>query len=258
MINWNFDPVLFSLGSLEIRYYGLFYVIGFIILFLYLNNARKKQMLELSKDQIYDLIFYLIIGVILGSRIFEILFWNFSYYFSNPLKIFAVWEGGMSFHGGLIGAALSGYLFCRKNKFSLAKLADLIIIPATLALSLGRIGNLLNSEIYGRVTDVSWCFNFQDVIGCRHPYQIYMALMHFLSFIILLNLNKKENKEGYIFWVGVLFFGIGRFVLDFFREDMLYYGLSLGQYFSIPLILISCYMLLRNYKEKTRNKRFKY
>ncbi|AJF62830.1 MAG: Prolipoprotein diacylglyceryl transferase [archaeon GW2011_AR20] len=243
MINWNFDPVLFSLGSLEIRYYGLFYVIGFIMAFLYLNNARKKQKIELSKDQVYDLIFYLIIGVILGSRIFEVLFWNPGYYFSNPKEIIAVWDGGMSFHGGLIGAILAGYLFCRKNKFSLAKLADLIVISATLALSLGRIGNLLNSEIYGRVADVSWCFNFQDVIGCRHPYQIYMALMHFLSFLMLLNLNKKEHKNGSVFWTGVLFFGIGRFLLDFFREDILYYGLSLGQYFSIPLVLISIYYL---------------
>jgi len=110
MINWNFDPVLFSLGSLEIRYYGLFYVIGFIMAFLYLNNARKKQKIELSKDQVYDLIFYLIIGVILGSRIFEVLFWNPGYYFSNPKEIIAVWNGGISFHGGLIGAILAKYL----------------------------------------------------------------------------------------------------------------------------------------------------
>lgn len=250
MINWNFDPEIFSIGIFSIRYYGLIYVLGFIIAFLYLNNARKKQKLELSKEQIYDLIFYLIIGVILGSRIFEVLFWQPSYYFSNPSQIIAIWEGGMSFHGGLVGAVIAAYLFCKRNKFSLIKLADLTIIPATLALSLGRIGNLLNSELYGTITNVNWCFNFQDVQGCRHPYQIYMALMHFLSFIILLNLNKKEYKQGYVFWMGILFFGIGRFILDFFREDPLYYGLNLGQYFSIPLLLISSYILLRNYKTK--------
>lgn len=243
MINWNINPELFSIGSLGIRYYGLIYVLGFIIAFFYLNYQRKKQKLELSKDQIYDLMLYLLIGVVLGARIFEVLFWQPSYYFNNLSQIIAIWNGGMSFHGGLVGAILSVYLFSKKNKISLKKLSDLLIIPATLALALGRIGNLLNSEIYGTVTNVSWCFNFQDAIGCRHPYQIYASLAHFLSLFILLKMNKKENKEGYLFFLGLFLFGITRFILDFWREDLLYYGLNLGQYFSIPLILISLYYL---------------
>ena len=243
MINWNINPELFSIGSLGIRYYGLIYVLGFIIAFFYLNYQRKKQKLELSKDQIYDLMLYLVIGVVLGARIFEVLFWQPSYYFNNLSQIIAIWNGGMSFHGGLVGAILSVYLFSKKNKISLKKLSDLLIIPATLALALGRIGNLLNSEIYGTVTNVSWCFNFQDAIGCRHPYQIYASLAHFLSLFILLKMNKKENKEGYLFFLGLFLFGITRFILDFWREDLLYYGLNLGQFFSIPLILISLYYL---------------
>ena len=243
MINWNINPELFSIGSLGIRYYGLIYVLGFIIAFFYLNYQRKKQKLELSKDQIYDLMLYLLIGVVLGARIFEVLFWQPSYYFNNLSQIIAIWNGGMSFHGGLVGAILSVYLFSKKNKISLKKLSDLLIIPATLALALGRIGNLLNSEIYGTVTNVSWCFNFQDAIGCRHPYQIYASLAHFLSLFILLKMNKKENKEGYLFFLGLFLFGITRFILDFWREDLLYYGLNLGQFFSIPLILISLYYL---------------
>jgi len=243
LINWNINPELFSIGSLGIRYYGLIYVLGFIIAFFYLNYQRKKQKLELSKDQIYDLMLYLLIGVVLGARIFEVLFWQPSYYFNNLSQIIAIWNGGMSFHGGLVGAILSVYLFSKKNKISLKKLSDLLIIPATLALALGRIGNLLNSEIYGTVTNVSWCFNFQDAIGCRHPYQIYASLAHFLSLFILLKMNKKENKEGYLFFLGLFLFGITRFILDFWREDLLYYGLNLGQYFSIPLILISLYYL---------------
>ena len=243
MINWNINPELFSIGSLGIRYYGLIYVLGFIIAFFYLNYQRKKQKLELSKDQIYDLMLYLLIGVVLGARIFEVLFWQPNYYFNNLFQIIAIWNGGMSFHGGLVGAILSVYLFSKKNKISLKKLSDLLIIPATLALALGRIGNLLNSEIYGTVTNVSWCFNFQDAIGCRHPYQIYASLAHFLSLFILLKMNKKENKEGYLFFLGLFLFGITRFILDFWREDLLYYGLNLGQFFSIPLILISLYYL---------------
>jgi len=248
MINWNFNPELFHIGNLSIRYYGLIYVIGFIIAFLYLDYQRKKQKLELSKDQLYDLMLYLLIGLVLGSRLFEVLFWNPGYYFNNLSEIIALWKGGMSFHGGLVGTIIAGYLFSKKNKISLAKLADLTIIPATLALALGRIGNLLNSEIYGTITNVSWCFNFSNVNGCRHPYQIYMFLGLLFSFFILLNLNKKTRKEGFILWVGILLFGIFRFILDFFREDIRYLGLSLGQYFSIPLILISIYILFKNYK----------
>ncbi|MEK6862630.1 MAG: prolipoprotein diacylglyceryl transferase family protein, partial [Nanoarchaeota archaeon] len=145
---------------------------------------------------------------------------------------------------------IAGYLFSKKNKISLAKLADLTIIPATLALALGRIGNLLNSEIYGTITNVSWCFNFSNVDGCRHPYQIYMFLGLLFSFFILLKLSKKEHKEGFIFWMGILLFGIFRFILDFFREDVRYLGLSLGQYFSIPLILISIYILFKYYEKE--------
>ena len=248
MINWNFNPELFSMGNLSVRYYGIIYVLGFILTFFYLDYQRKKQKLELSKDQIYDLILYSLIGVVFGARIFEILFWNPEYYFNNLLEIFAVWNGGMSFHGGLAGAIIAGYLFAKKNNINLLKIADLIIIPVTLSLALGRIGNLFNSEIYGTITNVSWCFNFENTAGCRHPYQIYASLFHLLSFLILLRLNKKENKRGFVFWIGILLFGIGRFILDFFRDDQLYFGLNLGQYFSIPLILISIYILSGNYK----------
>ena len=133
----------------------------------------------------------------------------------------------------------------KKNNISLLKLADLIVIPATLALSLGRIGNFLNSEIYGTITNLPWCFNFLDVEGCRHPYQIYSSLAHLFSFFILLILNKKEKKQGFIFFTGLILFGIVRFILDFFREDPRWFSLTLGQYLSVPLILISIYVLIK-------------
>ncbi|MEK6907450.1 MAG: prolipoprotein diacylglyceryl transferase [Nanoarchaeota archaeon] len=245
MINWNVNPELFNIFGLSVRYYGLFYALGFVITFFYLDYLRKKIKLELSKDDIYDLIFYLVIGVVLGARIFEVLFWNPSYYFKNLGQILAIWNGGMSFHGGLIGAVIAALLYSKKHKISFLKLADILIIPATLALFLGRLGNLFNSEIYGTITNVSWCFNFDNVIGCRHPYQIYSSLAHLFSFFILLKLSKKQHKEGYLFSLGLLLFGLVRFVLDFYREDLLYYGLTLGQYFSIPLILISLYILTK-------------
>src|SRR3989344_7628383 len=117
MINFNVDPNLINIGIFQIRYYGIIYVLGFIITFFYLNYLRKKQILELSKEKIYDLIFYLVIGVILGSRIFEVLFWQPSYYFNNPLQILAIWNGGLSFHGGLVGAAVATFMFSKKIYF---------------------------------------------------------------------------------------------------------------------------------------------
>ena len=245
MINWNVNPELLNIWVFSIRYYGIIYALGFIITFFYLNHQRKN--LEFSKDQIYDLMLYLILGVILGARIFEVIFWQPSYYFNNPSQILAVWNGGLSFHGGLIGALISCYLFSKKNKINLLRLADFLIIPATLAVALGRLGNLFNSEIYGTISNLPWCFNFMNVEGCRHPYQIYSFLTHFLSFFTLLKI--KNYKEGFLFWFGLFLFGITRFITDFWREEILYYGLNLGQYFSIPLILISLYFLIKKFKE---------
>ena len=147
MFNFNINPEILGIGPVSIRYYGIIYALGFIITFLYLDYLRKKNRLELSRDSIYDLIFYLVIGVVLGARIFEVLVWNPGYYFSNPGQIIAIWNGGLSFHGGLLGAVLASYLFSRKHKLSFLKLADAIIIPTTLALALGRIGNFLNGEL---------------------------------------------------------------------------------------------------------------
>ena len=250
MFNFNINPEILSIGPVSIRYYGIIYALGFIITLFYLNYLRKKNRLELSKDDVYDLILYLVIGVVLGARIFEVMVWSPGYYFSNPGQIIAIWNGGLSFHGGLIGAALACYLFSKKHKLSFLKLADAIIVPGTLALALGRIGNFLNGELYGTVTNLSWCVNFPDALGCRHPYQIYASLGHFASLFILLMVNKKEHKQGFIFWMGILLFGMFRLILDFWREDARWLGLSLGQYLSIPLILIAGYVLLRHYKSQ--------
>jgi len=249
MINWNFNPELINFGIISIRYYSIIYILGFIITLFYLENLRKKGKLDLTKEKIYDLIFYLIIGVVLGARLFEVLFWNPKYYFNNLIEIFMIWEGGLSFHGGLIGAFIVLYLFSKKNNLNFFKLLDQIIIPSTLALSLGRIGNLFNSEIYGTSTNVLWCFNFLNVENCRHPYQIYSSLGHLITFFILLKLNKKERKDGFIFFIGILLISLSRFLLDFFREDEKFFSLSLGQHYSIPLILISAYFLFRNYNK---------
>jgi len=251
MISINIDPVLISFFGFEIRYYGLVYVLGFLLGLYTLNKARKDGILNLEKDQVYDLMFYLMLGVIIGARLFHAIFWDFSYFLKEPWKILYLWQGGMSFHGGLFGILLSGYIYCKKKNINAKKLADVLTLPAVFALALGRIVNFINQEIVGTVTNVSWCFKFKNYEECRHPVQLYAAFGRFLAFFILLKFWNK-HKEGFIFWNFILFFGIGRFFLDFIREDLIYLGLKAGQWFSLIMIIVSGYILFKFYMEDVK------
>ena len=242
----NIDPTLLHLGPFEIRYYGLVYVIGFLLAYYFLN--KKKKDLNLTKDDVESYILYLMISVIVGARLFEVLFWEPGYYFSNPIKILAIWEGGMAFHGSLVGVVLVTYFFCKRKKSSFAKLADIIVIPAVFALALGRIANFINGELWGTVTNVSWCVKFSAADGCRHPSQLYGALKRFIIFGVLLALNRKKHKPGFLFWIFIFLMGVGRFFLDFVREDLRFLGLSLGQYFSLAMVIISLIVLAKYYR----------
>ena len=245
MFYQELNPVAFSLFGFSVHYYSLAYVFGFLAaLFLLL---RKKEGLGLKKDEVYDLVVWLIIGVIVGARAFEILVWNPGYYFANPLEVISFWKGiaGMSYHGGLLGGVIAAYVFCRKKKLDFLRLADVIIIPAALFLAIGRLGNFINNELVGRVTDAGWCFVFPGYEGCRHPQQLYAAGYRFLIFFGLLLIGRKERKPGMMFFSYLLMEGAGRFVVDFFREDVLYLGLSLGQWLSVGVIITAGYFLLR-------------
>jgi len=250
MFTIDINPVLVSLGPFEIRYYGLVFVLGFLIVLVVLQRATKKNRIDMSKDQTYDLVFYLMIGVLIGARIFHIVFWDLDYYMKNLIKIFYIWEGGLSVHGGLLGGILSVYLFTKKHKLNFWKIADLLIIPAILMLAFGRIANFINQEILGTITNVSWCVKFlgADPLYCRHPVQLYAALGRFSLFFFLLTL-KDKYKDGFVFWNFIFLLSIGRFILDFIREDIRYMGLSAGQWLSILMILFGGYVLFRFYRE---------
>ena len=187
MIDVNIDPVLISLGPVAIRYYGLIFVLGFIVALYILKKYVRRSKIEMEEGQVYDLIFYLLLGVIIGARVFHIIFWNFSYYFADPLKILYIWEGGLSFHGGLIGAVVLAYFFAKKRNLSFWRLADIIVLPAIFVLALGRIANFINQEILGKITDVSWCVRFlrAEPENCRHPVQLYASAGRFLLFFVL-------------------------------------------------------------------------
>jgi len=253
MIVHNIDPVLLNIFGLEIRYYGLVYVLGFIFVLFFLDYYRKKGKLELSKDEIYDYLFYLILGVVVGSRLLEVLLWNPSFYFSNPLEILMVWKGGMSVHGGIIGLIIANYLFCKKKKIGFYELADLVAIPGVFILAVGRIANFINAELVGTVSNLPWCVDFGDKV-CRHPVQIYSFLKRTLIGVVLVFVNKGEHKPGFIFWLFIGLMGLGRLLIDFVREDARWSGLSLGQYLSLVMLVVAGYALVTRYKKDIKFK----
>ncbi len=260
MFYHNIDPVLFSIGPLEIRYYGLIYALGFLIAYLFLIHFARTKRLDIKEEDVSDLLFYLLLGVVLGARVFYILFYDLSYFLQNPFQMIALWKGGLSLHCGLAGAALAIWLFCRKRKIKFYDVADALVFPVALALMLGRIGNFLNGELYGRVTEVSWCVNFSGVEGCRHPSQIYESFKNLLMFAILWlvkdqKINGRKLPKGFLFWSFVILYSVFRFVVEFFRQPDAQLGfvlgaLTMGQVLNILMFAVGSWFMVRLMKTK--------
>ncbi len=247
----NIDPVLLRLGSLEIRYYGLFYLFGFIIAYFLIKKLAKERDLKLNEDDISDLLLGIIIGVVLGARLFYILFYNLNYYLQQPFEMFAIWHGGLSFHGGLVGAAIACYYFSKKKNIEFYDLADIIVIPASIGLALGRIGNFTNGELYGRITNLPWGVKFKDASGFRHPSQIYESIKNLIIFATLWNLRHKKLPRGFLFWTFVTMYGALRFLIEFVREPdpqlgFIFGPLTMGQLLTLPMFVIGLVMLFKN------------
>lgn|SRR3989338_5876643 len=257
MLFHNINPVLLELGPLQIRYYGLFYALGFVIAYFLIYYLAKRKQLPLSKDDVADLLFYEIIGIVLGARLAYVIVYNFAFYIRNPFEIFAVWHGGLSFHGGLAGGILALFMFCRKKRIHFYDLADIIVLPVALGLALGRIGNFINGELYGRITDAPWCIDYSknqyiaDIPeGCRHPSQIYASMKNLTIFAILWLIKDKMLPRGVIFWSFVSLYGLFRTLVEFFRQPdeqvgFIFKYFSMGQLLSIPLFILGAYMIFR-------------
>ncbi len=247
----NLNPVLLELGPVEIRYYGLVYVLGFLAVFLYFKYLIKHKKIKISIEELYDLVFYNMLGVLIGSRLIHCIFWNPIYYLTQPWKILYVWEGGMAFHGGLLGVAIATYIFWKKidKRIPMARLGDHLAIPAIMILAIGRIANFINGELPGKVTNVPWCVYFPNVDDCRHPQQLYSAIKRFAVFGFLLILNRKKWKDGFIMWNMIFWTGVGRFFIDFYRVDATWFGLTPGQYLSIVMILLPIYVFHKYYRK---------
>ncbi len=243
------NPNIIEIGPIKVRWYGLMYVLGFLGAYFIIPRQRRAREIGLQGKTLQDLIFYLALGLVVGARLGYILFYqyvNLDFYLKHPLEIIATWHGGMSFHGGLIGSIIAGYLFARNRKLPFRAIADSVAVAAPIGLGLGRIGNFINGELYGRVTNVPWAMIFPNSDGLpRHPSQLYEAFFEGLVlFIIMWKLSKKEHPDGYLVVYFMLFYGIFRFFLEFFRQPdpqlgFVCCGLSMGQVLCLLMVLFA-------------------
>ncbi len=240
----DIKPYIVKIGPLEIRWYGLMYLLGFLGSYLLVQYQVKKKKLPIDKQLIEDLYFYLILGLIVGARLGYVVFYNLSEYLKNPLEIFALWHGGMSFHGGLIGSALAGYIFYKKRKVDFWLFSDLIIVTAPIGLGLGRIGNFINGELFGRLSTVPWAMVFPEGGPLpRHPSQLYEAFGEgVVLFIILWFLKDRIRTRGVLTACFLILYGIIRFFLEFFRQPDPQLGfivsfLTMGQILCLAMIV---------------------
>lgn len=245
----NINPTLLNIGPFEIRYYGLVYAFAIILAYFFL----KKKTKETGIKDVDGYLLYFIIGLLIGARLFEFIFTNPLILITQPLEIFKIWHGGMSFFGGLIGGITGTYIFCKKYNKKFWKIIDMIVFPATIGLILGRIANFTNAELVGTITTLPWCVVFPYHVGCRHPYQIYAAISHIILFgIIYLAYKIKKSrkiKSGIVFLSFTFFYSLIRLLTDFVREEPRFFGLTVWQYLSIITMIISLIIFIKRYKK---------
>jgi phosphatidylglycerol---prolipoprotein diacylglyceryl transferase len=242
----HIDPEIVRIGPIALRWYGLMYVAGFTSSYLLVQHQLKKMRREPGRkggsaqravnaipDAFVDSVYtYLVIGLILGARLGYVLFYDLASYTRNPLEVFAVWHGGMSFHGGMIGSLLTGYLCCRKYQVDFWLAADLVVVTAPIGLGFGRLGNFINGELYGRVTDVPWAMIFPGGGPLpRHPSQLYeFALEGVVLFTILWQLKNRKHAPGAMTAAFLVLYGLFRTIVEFFRQPDAQLGFIAGPF----------------------------
>jgi phosphatidylglycerol:prolipoprotein diacylglycerol transferase len=237
------DPVIFSLGPLQVRWYGAMYVAGFLVGGAILKYLAGKKFWPVPKEEIDRYVTWLILGMFLGARLFYIFLYNWEYYSVNLLDIFAVWKGGLSFHGAVVGMCTATWIFAKKHKLHFFQIGDCMAVAGTPGLFFGRMGNFINGELYGRVTD-SWVGVVFPEAGPfpRHPSQLYEGFLEgIVLFLILFAIHKRERFYGVASSVFLLGYGAFRFVVEFFREPDAQLGYYLG-YFTMGQIL--CFLMM--------------
>ena len=257
LVHPQFDPIAFSLGPLAVRWYGLMYLLAFLaVIVLGRRRATRDPWRGWAPRDIDDALFYGVLGVILGGRLGYVLFYKLDYYLSHPLEVFFIWQGGMSFHGGLLGVLLAMLLFARKKQMSWLRVMDFIAPLVPPGLGFGRLGNFLNAELWGRPTEGPWAMIFPSVDQVpRHPSQLYqVALEGVVLFILLWGFSKRPRPVGAVSAVFLIGYGVTRFVAEFAREPDSYLGLlalgwTMGQWLSLPMIVAGAGLLWWSYRQ---------
>ncbi|MBC5824271.1 MAG: prolipoprotein diacylglyceryl transferase [Candidatus Eremiobacteraeota bacterium] len=254
----NVDPVALHVGRAGIRWYGLTYLIGALIVYLQLQSRRSRQRTGMTIEQAQEFVVYAMMGVIVGGRIFFLIAdlltppqaggHPMSYYLENPLELISIWHGGMAFHGGLIGAIVGSWLFLRKTGLSFSPLADEGILWLPLDIALTRCANFINGELPGRLTDAPIGIHFPDFSGYRYPSQLFEAVGMVLVVLPLLWLlhSRSRRADGIIFWAFIAAYGAVRTVVEFYREPgIVFFGLTGAQYLTIAMLILGVVMMWR-------------
>jgi len=244
-IHWNVNPEIFSIGNLSVRYYGLMWALAFYLGYVIFNRFVKKE--GLPNGFLDSLTMYMLIGTVLGARLGHCLFYEPSYYLSHPLEILKIWKGGLASHGAALGILIALYLFGRKHKVPMIYVVDRVVITVALGGALIRIGNLMNSEIYGVKTNLPWGFIFErnNEIYPKHPTQLYEAISYLAIFFLLHYIYRKNDgklKTGFIFGLFLVLLFMARFLIEFLKEPQVDFEakmtLNMGQLLSLPFIVV--------------------
>ena len=260
MLTNNFDPVAFQIFTFEIRWYSLAYIAGILIGWIlskrvFISNQDIKECFD-------DYLTYLILGIIIGGRLGYVVFYNFNYYSSNVIDIFKIWQGGMSFHGGVLGVILSTVIFANKKRHNIFYYLDIVAIVSPIGIFFGRISNFINSELYGTITTMPWAVQFLKVDNLyRHPSQLYEAIFEgIVLFIILVYFRNRGflNMPGFISGAFLTFYSLFRFIIEFFRVPdehlgYLLFNLTMGQIISFIFLLIGIYLMAIKYEAKKKS-----
>ena len=257
-ILWDVNPVLLQLGNWEVRWYGLLFALGFVFGIIIITKVFARE--GVTREWVDSLFLFVVIGTVIGARLGHVFFYDWAYYKDHPGEIIKIWHGGLASHGGAIGITLALYIWSKRySKRSLLWILDRVVIPTALGGAFIRLGNLMNSEIVGKPTEVPWAFTFvrNDMIP-RHPSQLYEALAYLAIFVFLMYLYWKTNvgnRPGRLFgWFMTLIFGF-RILIELTKENQVAFEdgmtLNMGQWLSIPLVAIGLFFMLRKVQEKT-------
>ncbi|MBL1141409.1 MAG: prolipoprotein diacylglyceryl transferase [Proteobacteria bacterium] len=255
----DINPVAVDFGFVKIHWYGITYVVGILLAWLLLKYRGQQSYWGFNNEQISDLIFYAMFGIIVGGRLGSVLFYNFSYYIQHPIEVFYIQQGGMSFHGGLLGVMAAVWFFARKIEVPFFKLTDFIAPVVPIGLGCGRIGNFINGELWGGPSDLPWAMIFPDPAAggiARHPSQLYEALLEgLILFIILWCFSRTPRPLKTISGLFLIGYGVFRFIVEFVRIPDQHIGylafdwFTMGQLLTLPMIIFGLFLMTMAYKK---------